>query len=153
MNKRKKKYSKYTQGRFNPVHKEKYKGTFPVIYRSSWELAAFKWLDRHPKCTKWGSESAVVRYISPIDKKEHRYFIDLTATFQTDEGLQTYYIEIKPEKQTQPPKPSKRKKQLTFLREVAEYKKNQAKWDAAKKFAKKKGAVFLVLTEKHLFKK
>jgi hypothetical protein len=147
----KKKYSRYKQGSFTPQNKEKYKGTYPVIYRSSWELAAFRWLDLNPKCISWGSESAVVSYI--LNGKQHRYFIDVTATFKTRDGVKKFYIEIKPYKQTIEPKPSPRKKQKTFLQEKSMFIKNKAKWEAATKFAKRKGAEFIILTEKQLFRK
>ena len=55
---------------------------------------------------------------------------------------------IKPIKQTKPPDKSKSKKRYLF--EAHTYAKNQAKWDAAKKYCKKRQAEFLVFTEKEL---
>jgi hypothetical protein len=146
-----KKYSRYKQGHFTPINKTKYKGTYPVIFRSAWEKSAFMWLDRHPKCIEWGSESAVVEYM--LNREKHRYFIDLTALFQTKDGVKKFYIEIKPYKYTVPPKPSANKKPQTLLQEKAAWLKNNAKWTAAKDFAKKHGGEFIIITEKQLFKK
>jgi tRNA(Ile2) C34 agmatinyltransferase TiaS len=137
---------------FKPVNPEKYTGTYPIISRSRWETAAMKYFDRCNKCISWGSESAVVRYLDPVKQKIRRYFIDFTAVFETKDGTQKkFYIEVKPHRQTIPPKASKRKKPKTLLNESNTWKTNQAKWDAAHKWAKTKGATFLILTEKDLF--
>ncbi len=147
----KKKYSRYEQGEYHPINKEKYKGTLPVLYRSSWEKAAMWWFDNNSKCISWGSESTVVSYSH--NGKRHRYFIDMTATFATKSGPKKFLIEIKPYKQTIPPVKSPNKKEKTFLVEAANYSKNQSKWKAAKEFAKRKGYEFIILTEHQLFKK
>jgi hypothetical protein len=63
--------------------------------------------------------------------------------------LKTYLIEIKPESQTLPPVPPK-KKTKRFIQEVMTYGKNQAKWKAATEYAKDRGWEFMILTEKHL---
>ncbi len=144
--------SKFKQGKFFPANPEKYKGTTPIYYRSSWELDAFRFLDMHPACVKWGSESVVLNYISPIDGNKHRYFIDLNATFKNGDQLNTFIIEIKPYRHTQPPKQTAKKKESVFLHEVVEYKKNMAKWEAAKLYCEKRGYKFIILTEKELFK-
>ena len=62
----------------------------------------------------------------------------------------TEEIEIKPSKQTVPPVVKKSKKRSTMLYEQKTYVKNRAKWDAAEKWAKKKGVEFKILTEKEL---
>ncbi len=150
MRKKKSKYNKYKQGKFSPQAKEKYKGSLPVIYRSSWELQLFRWLDRNSSCIRWGSESCVIRY--KFRGTVHRYFIDVNATFKTKDGPKKFLIEVKPYRQTIPPVESKRKKAKTLLYEKYEYAKNTAKWIAAKRFAKQRGATFIILTEKELFK-
>lgn len=148
----KKKFQKYQQSVFNPVNKEKYKGSTPIIARSSWELKLMQYLDRNSNCISWGSESAVVRYTNPMDHQIHRYFIDFTAVFRDRHGeLKKYYIEVKPYKQTLPPTQTKNKKPSTLLHESETYVKNQAKWKAARDWAKTKDAQFIILTEKELF--
>jgi hypothetical protein len=137
---------------FHPVYKEKYKGTYPIVSRSSWETKAMQYFDKASKCISWASESAVVRYYDPVKGKDRRYFIDFTATFETRAGeIKKFYIEVKPYRQTLQPKPTKRKKQKTFLNECNTYKTNVAKWESATAWAKSKGATFIIITEKELF--
>lgn len=137
---------------FKPSNPDKYTGTYPIISRSKWETAAMRYFDRCSSCLSWGSESAVVRYFDPVKRKERRYFIDFTAVFKTKDGTtKKFYIEVKPHRQTLKPKQSKRKKASTFLVESNTYITNCAKWDAAHKWAKSRGGVFIILTEKDLF--
>ena len=59
-------------------------------------------------------------------------------------------VEIKPSQQTKPPVNSSRKKKSTVIYENVMYAVNQAKWAAAKKYAKKKNMEFIILTENEL---
>ena len=137
---------------FHTVNKEKYNGSYPIIARSTWETSAMRYFDKCTSCISWGSESAVVRYFDPVKKKMRRYFTDFTAVFKTKDGtIKKYIIEVKPARQCIKPKPSKRKKAKTFLNECNTYNTNMAKWEAADKWAKSKGYIFLILTEKELF--
>ena len=149
-----KKYTKYRQGKFIPQNKEKYKGKTKILYRSSWERNVCIYLDMHPNCVSWNFESVFIRYNCPLDKKDHRYILDFQATFRIKGGgLQTYLIEVKPAREVVPPKNSARLKPKNYMLAVAKYKKNLAKWKAAKAFAKRKGYKFIILTENELFKK
>ena len=74
-----KKNRNYTQGIFNPKNPQKYKGTFPIIYRSSMELKAMRWMDNNPNVLKWTSETIIIPYLSPVDNKTHRYITDLSC--------------------------------------------------------------------------
>lgn len=141
--------SKFIQGVFNPMNKDKYKGHFPIIYRSSWELSMFRFLDRNSKCINWGSESTVINYFFNGDN--HRYFIDLSAVMMTKDGPKKFLIEIKPYRQTIPPVKSAKKKEKTLLTEQFNYEKNIAKWKAAKEYARVKGSEFIIFTEKDLY--
>lgn len=108
------------------------------------------WVDEKPNVIKWRSEETVVPYISPIDNKLHRYFIDFQVQIKDKTGmLKTYLIEIKPETQTKPPAIQK-KVTKKYLEEVVTWGKNEAKWKAAKEYAKDRGWEFIILTEKHL---
>jgi hypothetical protein len=141
----------YRQGKYIPRHPEKYKGTIPVIYRSSPELQIFRWFDMKDFIIEWTSESVVIPYIKPIDNKIHRYFVDFSCVFKDKSGhLQKYLIEYKPYKQTIQPINSTRKKQSTFLREQIEYATNCSKWRSAKEYANSINAKFLIITEKDL---
>ena len=145
----KKRTSKFKQGVFNPTHPEKYKGTLPIFYRSSYELKYMRWCDHNPSIISWGSESIIIPYHNPLTGNISRYFVDCNVTLKTKDGIiRKFLIEIKPSVQTIPPKPSKNTKSL--LRRQAEYVKNRAKWQAAEAWAKKKGYEFTILTEKHL---
>jgi hypothetical protein len=144
-----KRTSKFKQGIYRCANPEKYKGTQPILYRSSYELKYMRWADHNPSVISWGSESIIVPYQNPLTGKISRYFVDSNITLRTKEGeLKKYLIEIKPSIQTVPPKPSRNTKAL--LRRQAEYVKNRAKWQAAEQWCKKKGYEFTILTEKHL---
>jgi hypothetical protein len=143
----------YKQGIYKPVHSEKYKGCKHPEYRSSWELKFFQWCDKNTNVVKWGSETVVVPYISPVDGKLHRYFVDNIVTLKEGGNVKTYLVEIKPSKQTVAPVLSKRKKRSTILYENVMYAVNKSKWAAAEKYAKSKGIDFIILTEKEIFNK
>jgi hypothetical protein len=66
-------------------------------------------------------------------------------------NITKYYIEVKPYKQTLPPKKTGRMKQKTFNDMCVTYKRNLSKWKAAEQYAKLKGGKFIILTEKQLF--
>lgn len=113
-----------------------------IIYRSSWELKFLNWCDSNQHVVKFSSEEVVIPYVSPVDNRPHRYFVDFKIVLSTGK---TYLIEIKPACQTVPPTGTKKTKRL--LQETATFLVNQAKWDAAEKFAKVRGWEFKVLTE------
>jgi hypothetical protein len=139
---------------------KKYKGdATKVIARSSWEKAFFKWCDHHPWIVEWSSEETIIPYMmehvnestGEIFVKPHRYFIDCKVTFQTPEGKRkTYLVEIKPFAQTQPPEPTQGKSRKTLLEQIATWKQNEAKWEAARAYCKEYGYEFIILTEYEL---
>ena len=59
-----------------------------------------------------------------------------------------FIVEIKPKYQTKPPRKSKSKSR--YLREVKEWGKNQAKWEAAEQVGNRHGWKFVILTEDHI---
>lgn len=142
---------KYYQGKYVPKNPAKYEGDpTQVIYRSSWELRLFNWCDTSPNVLRWSSEEIVVPYICPSDNKPHRYFVDAKVVVKTkDNQTRTFLVEVKPKKETEPPKPPKRKTKR-FLQEVMTWGKNQAKWEAAHKYAKQRGWDFKIITETNL---
>lgn len=147
----KKKNPKYVQGIFTAQHKDKYKGKFPIVYRSSLELKVMRWFDSNPNVITWGSESIVIPYQSPMDGRIHRYFVDLVAALKEKDGnIKKLLIEIKPYKQTIRPEATKNKKPKTMIYEQTQYAINQAKWQAAEAWGKNKGYQFVILTEKHI---
>lgn len=141
-------------GKYTPKYPQKYKGdSSNIIWRSTWELRFLKYLDHNQSILEYGSEEVIVPYLSPIDNRIHRYFVDFYFKVRTKEGsLKKYLIEVKPYNQTIEPKRPKRITE-SYISSVHTYVINQAKWNAAKDFAKKYDMNFLVLTEKELFNK
>lgn len=134
-------------GIYKVKNKEKYSGDHTnVVYRSMWELACFKWCDNSNDVVKWSSEETIVPYLYEVDQKMHRYFVDLRVKYRNGK---TVLIEIKPWKQTQVPS----KKSKNYRTEAYVYVKNRNKWDAAEKYAKKRGWEFQIWTENELRKK
>lgn len=139
------------KGKFIPKNIHKYRGNYRnIIYRSSWELKFMNYCDSRPNVLEWGSEEIAIPYRSPLDRKIHRYFVDFYVKMVDSDGkISKYLIEIKPKRQTIAPKPQQRKTK-SYLYEVTEYVKNEAKWTAAKEFCLDKGWQFLILTENEL---
>lgn len=140
----------YIQGLFKPKNPEKYIGDInQIVFRSSWELRSFKWADETPSIIAWSSEPFPIQYFDTSTNKVRRYFPDLFIKIKNKEEIKTYIIEIKPEKQTKPPKRG-RKKTSTYLNEIATYEKNLSKWNQAKQFCESNNFIFKVITEKEL---
>lgn len=112
-----------------------------------WEKHCFEWCDTNSSIIKWSSEEVVVPYFYEVDKKYHRYYIDLKIVF---DNKKTILVEIKPFKQTKPPTGDNRTKR--YLNEAFTYVKNRQKWEAADNYAKDRGWLFEVWTEKELNK-
>ena len=157
-----KKKSKYSQGTYIPKHPSKYKGAWPIVYRSSWELKVMRYFDANPNVVEWNSESIIIGYHKPIkfnkDKvvqtKPARYFPDFFAIIRDDQGkLTKYLIEVKPYVQSLPPLRKRGKRTQTLLRETYTYAVNYAKWEAAKEYCKKRGWEWKVLTEIEIYNK
>lgn len=142
--------AKYKQGKYKLKNPDKYIGDREnVVYRSSWEQKFMIWADKNPNVINWNSEETIFPYISPIDGKQHRYFLDFMILVRTRSGeLKKYAVEVKPEAQTVPPKQTRNKKR--YITECMTYAVNQAKWEAADNICKQNGITFIVLTEKHL---
>lgn len=140
----------FRQGIYKPINRSKYRGVKDPVYRSGWELKFFKFCDINPNVLEWTSETIIIPYISPIDNKPHRYFVDNMVVIKEGDVKKKYLIEIKPSKQTVPPTESKRKKKSTVIYEQVTYAQNRAKWEAAVNYAKKHNMEFKILTEKEL---
>lgn len=143
--------TKFKQGIFKPRNPQKYEGNVHnICYRSSWELKVLNWCDLNSSVIRYSSEEVVIPYIKPTDKRRHRYFVDFKITVKDVTGkLVTYLVEVKPYAQTLPPKAPKRKTR-NYLNQIIQYSVNEAKWIAAKQYAKQKGYEFMILTENEL---
>ena len=139
------------KGRYNPVNPKKYKGNPQnIIYRSLWERKFMVYCDTNDKVLEWGSEEIIIPYISPWDGKVHRYFPDFYIKVkQSDGNLKKFIIEVKPKKQTRPPKPVVRKTKR-WINEVRTFGINEAKWKHATKWCKDNDMEFKILTEEEL---
>jgi hypothetical protein len=138
------------KGKWKPTNPEKYEGNpFKITYRSLWERKAFKWCDENPDILSWSSEEVVIPYILKTDGRRHKYYPDLKITYA---GGKTIIVEIKPKRQTRPPK-VKARKGPKYIKEVYAYGMNTSKWEYAKEYAKDRGWGFEIWTEDELKEK
>ena len=139
------------KGRYTPKNPKKYKGDYHnIIYRSSWERKFMVYCDNSDNILEWGSEEIIIPYLSPWDGKLHRYFPDFYIKVKQAKGnIKKFIIEVKPKKQTKPPKPVSRKTKR-WLNEVKTYSINEAKWKHAKEWCSNNDMEFKILTEEEL---
>ena len=139
------------KGKYYPSFPRKYKGDpTNIIYRSLWERKFMVYCDKNQNILEWASEEIAIPYRSPIDNRVHRYFPDFYMKVKETNGkIKNYVIEVKPAKQTIPPKKPKRQTK-GYIREAYEYARNQAKWKMAKEFCADRQWEFKVVTEKEL---
>jgi len=136
------------KGRYKVKNPSKYKGNpTQVIFRSLWERQVFRWCDENSSVLQWSSEEIIIPYRCKTDRKLHRYYPDVYIKTKDKE----YLIEIKPKKETVPPR-DRSKKTKTYLNEVMTYIKNTSKWDAAKEYCADRGFIFDIWTEDTLKK-
>jgi hypothetical protein len=91
---------------------------------------------------EWSSEEVVIPYYFEVDKRYHRYFVDLYIKMKDGNVL---LVEIKPDKETKPPSGNSKTKR--YIQEGMTYVKNMNKWEAADKHCKNKGWKFQIWTE------
>ena len=139
------------KGKYYPSFPRKYKGDpTNIVYRSLWERKFMVYCDKNDNILEWASEEIAIPYRSPIDNRVHRYFPDFYMKVKETNGkIKNYVIEVKPAKQTKPPKKPKRQTK-GYIREAYEYARNQEKWKMAKEFCADRQWEFKVVTEKEL---
>ena len=139
------------KGKYYPSFPRKYKGDpTNIVYRSLWERKFMVYCDKNQNILEWASEEIAIPYRSPIDNRVHRYIPDFYMKVKETNGkIKNYVIEVKPAKQTIPPKKPKRQTK-GYIREAYEYARNQAKWKMAKEFCADRQWEFKVVTEKEL---
>lgn len=163
---------RYYKGTFVPRHPEKclnynhklWNHEQPITYRSSWEQIMCNFLDIEVNILAWGSEVVEIPYYSEIDQKTHRYILDFLIILRDKKGeIKKYAIEVKPGSQSAfvdemgnviyPEAPKRKtKKALARWQELCKViRRNGEKWDAAKKWAAKRGFIFQVKTENEIF--
>jgi hypothetical protein len=124
---------------------EKYVGTRPPRWRSSWEFAFMHFLDNNDHILQWASESIQIPYRHPLTGKQTIYVPDFLITYRTKQNtLRAELIEIKPKKQSMiEEKMSSKDRAVVAI--------NYAKWDQAQRWCAKQGIHFRILTEDQLF--
>ena len=135
---------------YTPVNKDKYIGRKNPVCRSTWERDFCYLLDHDRRVVEWSSEALYIPYM--LNGKRKHYYPDFYVKIKKPNGYEKWIVEIKPYIQTQPPKKGKNKSRKTKLNEKLTFDKNIAKWKAAKRFCKKMGYEFKIITEKQLYK-
>jgi len=139
---------------FIPKNSKKYCGSYPILARSSWERMYMQWLDMTPSIIEWSSENVHIRYYDPIQQRTRRYYPDFYQRVLEKDGIyKEYIVEIKPAKETKPPRKTGKKSNKTLRHQQATYLTNQAKFEAAEEYCDKIGMKFRIITEKELFNK
>ena len=105
------------KGKYYPSFPRKYKGDpTNIIYRSLWERKFMVYCDKNQNILEWASEEIAIPYRSPIDNRVHRYFPDFYMKVKETNGrIKNYVIEVKPAKQTKPPKKNQKGKQKVIF--------------------------------------
>ena len=135
----------YVQGQYKPINPNKYVGTYPIIFRSSWEHKVMVMFDTNPNITSWASESLKIPYQNPFTGKYTVYVPDFVVTYVDAKGNQkAEIIEVKPAKETF-------LEQAKSQRAKAAVALNTFKWAAAQAFAKHHGMTFRVMNEANIF--
>lgn len=152
---------KWKSGKYSPSNPEKYIGDIHnIIYRSSWERKFCQYCDINPNITKWSSEPLPIPYWSPIDKKEHKYFVDYYIQVKkADNTIENWFIEIKPENQydikNRPKEPTgnlTEKKIRSYNEKLKTWIINRAKFEAATRFAEARGYKFGAINESFIMR-
>lgn len=140
------------KGKYKPQNPKKYDGDpTNIIYRSLLERRFMVYCDTHANIIKWSSEEVVIPYVSPLDNRVHRYFVDFMIQYRDASGaLRTVLIEVKPKSQTAPPKRPDGKPTRRFINEVKTWGVNSAKWKAANEYCTDRKWEFKIITEKEL---
>lgn len=135
----------YVQGKYTPINPDKYVGTYPIYFRSSWEWTVMKMLDTHPNIIGWASEPLKIPYKNPFTNKYTVYIPDFVVTYIDAAGVKkAEIIEVKPAKETflEQAKSQKAKAAVAL---------NSFKWQAAQIFASQHNMTFRVMTEGDIY--
>jgi flagellar assembly factor FliW len=135
----------YVQGHYKPTNPSKYVGTYPIVYRSSWEFKLMEMFDAHSSITEWASEALKIPYTNPFTNKYTVYVPDFVISYIDASGARkTEIIEVKPYKETFMEEAKTQKNKLAVVL-------NAHKWAAAQAFAVRNGMTFRVMNEQHIF--
>lgn len=137
--------TKHAQGYFRMQNLQKYVGSNPPVYRSSWEKDLMFTCDLNPAVVQWAAEPFCISYFDPVTQVKRQYWPDFLITYMKPDGsLVQEVVEIKPYKQCLLENAKSRKAKMTVIT-------NQAKWQAAQAFCDANGLVFRIMTERQLY--
>jgi hypothetical protein len=137
--------TKFHQGKYQVKNPEKYAGKGTPTFRSSWEYTFMCFCDDNPNVLSWASEPVKITYQHPLTGKITGYVPDFVIVYLDGNGQKhAELIEIKPSNQSRPDLARKKGDQ-------AQVAVNFAKWDAATKWAAKRGMRFRVLNENDIY--
>jgi TnsA endonuclease N terminal len=137
--------SRWAQGSYTVLNRDKYVGNGVPRYRSGWELSFMKFCDTNDAILQWASESIAIPYRHPLTGKMTQYIPDFLIMYRTrDNTIRAELIEIKPKKQSViESKMSSRDRAVVAI--------NYCKWAAAQKWCNQHGLTFRVITENDMF--
>ena len=137
-------------GKYLVINRNKYIGNpSKVTYRSLWEKDFMVYCDRNTNVLNWCSENPVIKYFCPTDRKWHRYYPDFYMKVKQSNGnIKEFIIEVKPKRQTRPPKQGKSRR--NYIYEHFTRTTNQAKGAAATQYCEKRKRKFMIVTEREL---
>jgi len=153
---KKRTYREFKQGIYKPQNPIKCLNKDNIVYRSGLERKLMLVLDKNPNVVQWSSEKVIIPYKHPVKSAQSgtpqyaRYFVDFYMKLKVGEVVKEYLVEVKPERQCSAPTNHGNKKRTTLLYENLQWAINQAKWEAAEAYCKKKNYKFLIINEKNI---
>ncbi len=106
-----------------------------------------QYCERSPDIRWWTSEAFAIPYHNPFDGKDHSYFPDFLLFMEDGSKI---IAEVKPKFQLVPPRKPRSKSPdvlRRYQRDLDTYRTNMLKIRAAKEFAERRGARYLLVTE------
>jgi len=153
---KKRTFREFKQGQFKPSNREKCLNKTNPEYRSGLEMKVMTVLDKNPNVLQWSSEQIIIPYIHPIKSAERgspeyaRYYADFYIKLKIGEQIKELVVEVKPKRQCEKPTTHGNKKTSTLLYENVMWAVNQAKWEAATAYCKKKNYIFVIINEDNI---
>lgn len=139
-------------GQFTPNNPDRYRGKYPIIFKSLLEAKMMLYLDINENVKSWTYEPLSIEYIDHSSKKrKRRYWIDFMAEMYVNNVLKRVWIETKSSGETK--RPTNKRNSMALLESTKTYIKNVSKWKAAQALAKKHGAEFMIITEEFFKRK
>lgn len=142
----------YSQGKFKPKNPQKYSGDpTEIVFRSSYELKFMNYCDLRESIMEWKSEEFWIPYQDPISGNIKRYFPDFFIKYKDRDGtIRKAVIEVKPKKDLIEPQKNPKRKTKSWAYSVQMWVKNQAKWEAARKWCISRNYEFKIFDETEL---